>query len=267
MILKGMKRGLLFLAVVLVAGCSSENGNGPESKDGTDTLSTATLCDDGSEMREGEYILSNNVWGKGDRTDYEQCIIHTKLKDGVQFGWEWNWPNDGSDNVKAYPEIVYGWKPWSSQSTSTMLPVKLGDVDSIIVSFQKVRSIMYGSGNLAFDLWVTSSGQPNPGNIKHEIMIWLERDILRPGGSKQSSVTVDGYTYDFYRADWNWTYLAFILQPEEDVDVFHLHTFLDFLIDAGHISADEYLASIEFGNEIVYGSGYTIIQDFTIEVY
>ena len=258
--------GLFFCAIVL-PGCSGDHGNGVNDESDSDTLATETVCDDGAELHKGEYVLSNNVWGKGDRTDYEQCVTVIELKNGLQFGWEWSWPDDGSDNVKAYPEIIYGWKPWSSQSSAPSLPVKLSDVDSIIVSFQKIRSILYGSGNLAFDLWITSSVQPNPGNIEHEVMIWLERDILRPGGSKQATVAIDGHTYDFYRGDWDWTYLAFILQSEEDVDDFRLDTFLDFLVEEGHVLEDEYLANIEFGNEIVYGSGKTVIQDYTIEVY
>lgn len=258
---------LLILLFIYSIGCDKDDSTQPSNGGDSDTLATETVCDDDAELRTGEYILLNNVWGKGDRTDYEQCITRTELKSGLQFGWEWNWPNDGSNNVKAYPEIIYGWKPWSGSSTSSDLPVQLTEVDSIVISFQKVRSILYGSGNLTFDLWITSSGQPNPGNIEHEVMIWLERSILRPGGSNQATVTIDGYTYDFYRADWNWTYLAFILQAEEDVDVLHLNTFLDFLIGEGHILADEYLASIEFGTEIVYGSGNTVIQDYTIVVY
>ena len=40
--------------------------------------------------------------------------------------------------------------------------------------------------------------------------------------------------------------------------------YLDFLVKQGYISADEYLADIELGNEIVNGYGQTVIDGFEV---
>ena len=257
---------LFILLFICSIGCDTSESTGSSNGGDSDTLFTRTTCDDGAEIQRGEFILSNNMWGKGDVTGFEQCITIIELRNGIQFGWEWNWPDDGSNDVKAYPEIIYGWKPWSLQSTSPELPIRLEAMDSVVVSFRLQRSFIYGVGNLAFDLWITSSGQPNTSNIKHEIMIWLERSSFRPGGSKKGTVTIDGHTYDFYKADWDWTYLAFDKTSPEVTERVNVGAFLGYLVAQNHISADEYVASIEFGNEIVSGAGETLIHDYTIHI-
>ena len=151
----------LFLGGLFI-GCEKNQTTHPSDGNERDTLYTKTTCDDFAEIQRGKYILANNVWGKADITDYEQCIFYNELRSGYQFGWQWNWPSTG---------------------------------------------------------------------------------------------------------DWNWTYLAFILNSSEDIDSVPLHEFVNYLIDNNHVSADDYLASIEFGNEIVSGTGDTVVRDFSITVY
>ncbi len=262
---RAMSVFLLFFWLA-VSGCSEEKVNNPDNGNPTDTLQTFISCEDNAETRAGEYLLSNNVWGKGSITEYEQCIACTELKSGREFRWEWSWPETGS-NVKAYPEIIYGWKPWNAQSTTDELPRPLADIDSIIVSFRKTVSVLNGSGNLAFDIWITSTDIPSGSVIRHEIMIWLERSVLAPGGTRRGTEVIDGRVFEFYKGEFDWTYLAFVSLSTADIEAIDLAGFFRYLIAENYILAGEYLASIEFGNEVVSGSGETVIRDYTIEVY
>ena len=83
------------------------------------TQDTLFQCSPWEEYSFGPYLLQNNTWGQGDIIDFSQCIFTTS--DSI-FGWNWDWPNIGN-NVKAYPEIIFGKKPWSSSSTNNILPI------------------------------------------------------------------------------------------------------------------------------------------------
>ncbi|UCH65981.1 MAG: hypothetical protein JSW63_02270, partial [Ignavibacterium sp.] len=85
--------------------------------------SEGSSCEDGAEFTIQDFILSNNVWGKGSETNYEQCIYYESTNNQTEIGWNWNWPGNG--NVRAYPEIIFGHKPWSTTSTSSLLPARI----------------------------------------------------------------------------------------------------------------------------------------------
>src|SRR5882757_1947397 len=85
-------------------------------------LQAQTLCGDWQQVQVGEYIVQNNIWGKGNITNYSQCVSGTSASGGVQAQLQWNWPTGVNSNVKAYPEIIYGQKPDSGPSTTPNLP-------------------------------------------------------------------------------------------------------------------------------------------------
>ena len=93
---------------------------------------TTFNCNEWSQFSFGEYIIENNVWGQGDIDDFIQCIYRTGNGDDIHFGWSWDWPNSNND-VKSYPEVIYGKKPWSSSSTTPELPIKINNIDEMYV--------------------------------------------------------------------------------------------------------------------------------------
>jgi len=222
-------------------------------------------CDDWSEIGiDDEYIISNNVWNKGDITSYKQCIF--KKDNGLIYGWLWRWPvTDNKKDVKAYPEIIYGWKPWNDNSTTINLPIQIVNIGQIIVSHDIILHAI-GIYNMSFDLWITNSSTPNENNITREVMIWLDKEKLEPGGDFIKRVTIGGEDYDFYKTDWDWTYFAFVKVSPKLKGITKIHEFVNYLIQEGYVSTDEYLASIEIGNEIAEGRGNTIIRRYSIEV-
>ena len=95
------------------------------------TQDTTYFCNDWAQMQIGSQLIENNVWGKGDIVDYTQCIYKTSSN---KFGWHWDWPYSG-DNVKSYPEVIFGKKPWSNESTHPSLPTQLSAIKTFTVDF------------------------------------------------------------------------------------------------------------------------------------
>ena len=94
-----MKRLFSYYIVLLSIGLSQD---------------TTFYCDPWAQRLYGDYLIENNIWGQGEINDYSQCIFTTN---DSSFGWNWTWPDVGY-NVKAYPEIIFGKKPWSTTSTT-----------------------------------------------------------------------------------------------------------------------------------------------------
>jgi len=266
-----MKQKLLYIGMVFLLltnlGCNSNGTTNPPLNDNPSSKKNldSTTCADDARISVDTFVLENNVWGKGELTNYQQCITAKQNDTSTTFGWSWNWPAVGG-NVKAYPEIIFGYKPFGSSTTSPLLPKKIIDLQSAVVSFSNCVTSFNGSGNFAFDIWITDSATPKEANIKHEIMIWLEKKIQQPAGSFVEQVTIDGSTYDYYRGPLSWDYIAFVKTSSNKVSSINLSDFFTYLINKNHLSANEFLAAIEFGNEVISGMGSTVITNYKIEI-
>lgn len=230
------------------------------------------ICDDWALIENGEYRAENNTWGKGTISGWSQCIGLGNNTDGTLHGrWTWDWLNAGG-NVKAYPEIVFGQKPGSS-TTSLSLPEKINRIGSATVSYD-FTSNYTGSGNTAFDIWLTDTNNPSTWGvppITHEIMIWLDRyGGMSPGGAWKERVELDGSTYTVNVGENygdGWRYIAFVsAKPQLGAGTLNLASFLEYLLEKGLVTGEEYLASIEFGNEIVTGTGETLVDRYEVTV-
>jgi len=262
---KTVKTLIILLMVVFLKCSTGDVGTNTTGNNlPADSLESKSSCTDGAEITYENYRLSNNVWGKGEITDYQQCISVGGLKSNPEFKWEWRWPTGVNNAVKSYPEIIYGWKPWSGASTSNSLPAKISDSKKYAITWKSLTTQMTGIGNLAFDIWLTSDKTPSSSNITREIMIWLFNSGQQAGGSRIDTVEIDGSVYYLYRADWDWTYLAFVKISTAEVNQINLDKFLATLLQKGHITDAEYVAAIEFGNEVIEGSGKTEVKGYNI---
>jgi hypothetical protein len=239
----------------------------------TATEITITMkCDDQALIDSGDYRAENNTWGKGNLSGWSQCIGIGTGTDGALAGrWTWDWLNSGT-NVKAYPEIIFGQKP-GNVTTSKVMPIKISDIGAATVSYE-FSSVYGGSGNVAFDLWLTDT--PNPSTfgvppITHEIMIWLDRQGgMAPGGTFRERMNLGGATYAVFVADkWGqgWKLINFVSSESRlGVGTLDLGNFLSYLREKNLLTGDEYLASIEFGNEVASGAGETIVKRYTVSI-
>lgn len=267
---------LLGSAVFLLAGCEPAKEPLPTS---FDTADVSTYCRDWAKLQNADFLYENNVWGQGaiKKESRLQCLLKRVVDGEVQYGWRWQWPR-GSGDVKAYPEVIYGHKPWFTFSTTPNLPRRISAIDKLSVAYD-IEMQARGRYNLAFDIWVTSSDRPTSSAITHEIMIWVgERTrAWEPyPGKRVSRVTVGGATYDLYikpHAEWltehgapNVVYIAFNARTARLSGSIDLKEFLDYLTDNGHLPADGYVASVELGNEVMHGSGELWLKSYAISV-
>ena len=225
------------------------------------------ICADWAEIRENAYLVSNNVWGKAEITDYQQCISKTQQEGTTQFGWTWNWPGNGGQ-VKSYPEIIYGWKPWNSESTTPALPVKLADLKEATVTYDTSISAT-GTYNLAFDVWITQDAVSNPDNITHEVMIWPVNSGMHAAGKLVQEVTIGDDTYELYKGSVghaDWTYIAFVNVSPKFSGIVNIHDILKYLQQEQYLAPDAYVAAIEFGNEVIEGEGAVTLRNYAITV-
>ncbi len=224
---------------------------------------------DWAEIKFLNYSLFNNVWGKKKLTNYEQYIFLNE--DPKLCGWTWLWPDKGF-NVKAYPEIIYGKKPWHNYNTSKYLPSKINTYDFLIkYNFKLIADGVY---NTAFDIFLTDSKDPSPESITHEIMIWLNNSGMNPAGLRKPDEVV--YINNdkillyvkksFKVEDHKFDYICFEYFNSVNNGVINLSDFLNILLDLKLIDENLYISSIEFGNEVVKGSGKMIIMEYDISV-
>lgn len=223
---------------------------------------TTHYCNTFEETQFGNYLLQNNTWGQGEITDFSQCVY--TVSDG-SFGWKWDWPNVGYD-VKAYPEVIFGKKPWSPGSTYNLLPILLSDIVQFSVDYEFSTSAE-GVYNTAFEFWATESFLSDGNNITTEVMIWIDNNGMVPAGSPIDTVSFDGYSYILYRADWDtWTYYAFLSETSQSSGVLNVHKFISYMFDNELLNPNDYLASLEFGNEVIHGSGQTHLSKYEISL-
>lgn len=228
---------------------------------------------------DNRFVLLNNAWNrKATFEPYKQGVFTEKLKDGTAIGWRWDWPyiNNG---VLAYPEIIYGDKPWPDpwKDPANLVhefPIKAGS-KKITADFD-ISIKADGNYNMAFEFWVISKLPNINTNITHEIMIWNVKNGFPPAGTRRDSLIVDGVRYDLYVREGHkddsgnysnsWNYVAFVAEKDVLRGPLHLDRFIDYLLEKGYFTKDHYLTSVELGNEIQGGTGCVEIKNFDVKV-
>lgn len=235
---------------------------------------TQRACNNFETFAFDDLILENNMWNSDNLLSgsFSQCVYRYTNNTTDIFGWQWDFPDDAY-GVNAYPQVIYGWKPWQSQSSTQNLPKKISEIDKLKVAYEVEVYRNDGDYNLAFDNWINSSSNINPQNIQFEFMIWEEANNLVPFGDFQEDVNITNGKYKFYMGepDWepagsNWTYVAFKRVSGRKSGTVDVDELLEYLVNKGIVSQDSYLASIEFGNEIGNSTGYTVVKQFEIEI-
>ena len=241
-------------------------------------MPTLTLnCDDSSTVTTGQYMAENNSWGKAGMVGWSQCMgAGTSLKPGTNGAlaarWTWDWRYQG-DNVKAYPEVVFGHKPGYPKSTTPALPRVLNTLQHISMDYE-VHTEREGAGNMAIDMWLTNSASPTTfavPPITHEVMIWLE--VFGPmyaGGQQVDKVRINGTMYRVFVGEkfgMGWRYVAFAPNsPMQTTASIDLMAFFEYLKSKNLLTGQEYLAAVNLGNELISGSGETELRHFAVNV-
>lgn len=227
-----------------------------------------------------KYYLFNNMWGsKAAGSGYQQTIYMNKYYNSNSaciLGSNWNWPVGSSTySVKAYPSIVYGWHWTSGYGTGTSLPVRLSDNYNVNTSVTySLKST--GTYNAAYDLWfhdtnsATWSSKPTD-----ELMIWLNNTNAGPAGSYVETATIGGTSWKVYKG-WitsnsatgeGWNVYSFVRSSNTSSTTLNIKNFTDYIVmNKGWMSSSKYLSSVEFGNEIFWGTGGMYITKYSVSV-
>lgn len=156
-----------------------------------------------------------------------------------------------------------------------MLPRNLGDIQAATVSLD-YESYHTGAGNLSFDIWLADTANPDKFSappITHEIMIWLDSyGGMQPSFDAKGTVAIDGLDYEVFEGEQvgkgkGWRYIAFKrTSPQAGSARLNLRSFFTYLKSHGMISGNEFVASVELGNEIVRGAGETWINSYSVSI-
>ncbi|MET0795604.1 MAG: hypothetical protein ABW061_29060 [Polyangiaceae bacterium] len=245
---------------------------------GAQDRSVSATCGNGATYRDKPYTWENNQWGSGkEHSSFQQCLLERSVNGETEHGWSWIWP--GTDqSVFAYPEIIFGWKPWTGgKSSDKRFPLKLSNLQQLKIQYE-VETEAEGSYNLAPEVWIirnrSGAGEANPRLITAEIMFWVEASgVAQPAGTIVDHPEVGGITYELWQKDGagdngggGWRLLSFKTPTTMRKGTLPVDDLLRYLLQKGLISANEYIATVEFGNEISGGSGTTWVKKYSVDV-
>ena len=301
-----MLRLAIFLALALnLAACGGGSGDGggessrPVFPAGgvREADGTTSYCGDFQLVEWPPLRFENNTWGREGVTGWNQCILAHEGEAGIEFGWRWDWPGDRGQ-VKGFPEVHYGQKPFfSNPSSAPDIPIRIADIEEMTVRYD-VDMIAEGTYNLAFDTFLYPTDLPDnptwagrtPTRPTHEIMVWVDRTRhfgVQPEEYFVEEATIDGTAYEFWRhdqfdphnqtrpagetPDTLWDILQFVpvdcpCPANRYNDTLDLAAFYDWLVDEGHVDPAYWVTVIEFGNEVIEGSGETWLREYKVTV-
>jgi hypothetical protein len=225
-------------------------------------------------LERGSYQLMNNAFAREEaRGPWEQCLLRREVDGKEQLGWSWSWPGFRPSSY-GFPELIFGWKPWSERSTDARLPVRLADVQRLDVQYA-VHTESSGKHSLSLGMWLTDSGQvaSNPRAIRTEVAIWLDQEEgLTPAGQRIESVSLNDQRYELWyepnhgdRGDASgWDLYYFQAAERRRAGSVQLLPFLEHLRQAGRVRAEHFVASVELGNELMGGTGTTWVEQYEV---
>jgi hypothetical protein len=245
---------------------------------GADAPDVKAVCSSGATFEQAPYKYENNQWGSSkEHGRYEQCLLERTVAGRRELGWSWTWPGQDS-SVFAYPEIIFGWKPWTGgRSSDHRFPLKLSEMQHLAIQYE-VETNATGNYNLAPEVWLISgrsgANTANPALITAEIMFWMEASgIARPAGVVVDQPEVAGIRYELWQLDHagdngagGWRLLSFKAPSVQRAGTLPVDELLRYLVKKGLVGGEQYVASVEFGNEISGGTGTTWVKKFAVDV-
>jgi hypothetical protein len=272
---------LIIAATTLLPGCGASAPNTTELDQGSKTISCEAWH---REPIPGKpQVLVNNVWNEqwADGKPHTQCLSRKRTSRGERFGWTWSWPEYKPYASYAAPEVVFGWKAWDGgASTTSELPRRIDSLESLIVDFS-VEIAADPTYNLNTTLWITASDQatvnPNPADIRSEIMVWFQNPADLGGGiTYDGDVTLGGIDFDVWHlvnqpdasggTTHTWTMVIYAAKADHARARFDLVLVLDDAAKKGLVDPTHAVGGVELITEVFGGSGELWLDRFEVEV-
>ena len=179
---------------------------------------------------------------------------------------QWAWPNVFKSSIYAYPEVIFGYKPWDQGSRHARLfGAKSISCATSTANFDLAISGSTAGFNVALELWLTDSHGGGPSDITTEVMIWLHSGDLTPAGTPVGRFESPNYSATVWVQDGmgdssgsdpaQWRYIA--LAPDHDYlsGTIDVREVLHALRKMGLVDGDDFAAGVELGAEVAEGSG------------
>jgi hypothetical protein len=218
-------------------------------------------------------VLTNNVWDrKVTPAGFSQSVFLEKRGDQTLPGWRWNAPGKRT-TVLSMPEIICGDKPWDTPlGLRSEFPFRAGE-KRLHANFD-IDLKAEGRYNMAFSLWAVSKLPAAKQNIVREIMIWNVDSGITPTSEKIGSLETEGTTFDIYLEKnqgmvtgpdpFTWTLVSFVARTPLLKGSLDFGVFVDELLKRKILARNEYLTSLELGDEVAEGSGEVVVKKFDV---
>jgi hypothetical protein len=250
----------LIILITIICSCSS---NGLVEK-----------SDQFAQIQFSEYLIENNTWNvKAAKSKWSESIYRDTLNGN--FGWKWDFTGekDEPNEIKSYPEVIYGRKPYSGyKSTTTLLPKELIKAGFWINYDYTIKAD--GAYNISTDISITDSKNPNESNIRAKIMIWFKHENIPFVEQKNLKKTViDRRNYEIYidtahiGPEGKWVYIALMPDTFPSQGKLKLEEYFNYFISIGILKPDWFLSSIELGSEISSGRGNIVFKRFIVSMF
>lgn len=229
----------------------------------------------GGTFNSNPWTVISNAWNAGALVygrDYTQQVVYDPANPNEGVSASWSFPGRTGPNltVLSYPALGYGASPWNATiaGSESKFPIKISDISSLVFNHDVSISGQTDGYNIAYDLWLTSTPGGSGATVTHEIMIWIHTGAGGPAGSVVSSYRDDVFNGSIYTAKMtdaagssthSWQYVAIQAQGDDLVSQVDFGAMLTQLKALGIVTGNEYLADVQLGAEITFGSGaYTI---------
>ncbi len=234
-------------------------------------------CQPWAEIAFDDYVLQNNTWNFSDvySDRWSQCIELGGSRGNYVAKWDYNWlaKNEGNEySVKSYPQVYYGRKTSNSQSGTPAklgLPVNVNNMPNYKVRY-KYRETGNAERNVALESFFHTSCEAEEWNKHFEMMIWVNKPVIKTPGTKVTEATIDGKRWDVYiNPALTWGYVAFVEQTPSNEGWLDWKEFVDWTRFQGPQHGvwsvgNTCMGAIEIGTETFWGNGTFTLDEFRV---
>jgi hypothetical protein len=170
--------------------------------------------------------------------------------------WGGDWDFHGNTGG-VWGHITYGHWPWGPNSERSEFPFQIKNDKGVYSSWSYTHDIPSGSWNSAWEIWTHSSQNTSGNNITGDIMV---HPISGKYGTFIETVEFDGVKWDVHCQGCPGTnkyeIMHFARQEETDsTGPVWLSYFWNYCVEAGLVSADDWVSGITCGFESFSGAG------------
>ena len=172
--------------------------------------------------------------------------------------------------VKAFPEIIFGKKPFENyKSTTNRLPAPLTSAKFKLEYDYKAKSD--GAYNTSTDISFTDNSNPGASNIRAKMMIWFDHQNMSFFNSQTlKQVTIGGLLHDVFidsdhvGPEGKWVFIALLPHEFPNKGELNLNEYFNYALSQGALKPEWFLSSIEIGSEIATGKGEIVFNRFVV---